>query len=168
MKYLFTVVCFCILGVIILLIASACLTCEHENMATMYSFASQHSTAYSDVRPYCRDCGERFQHQLFKGDLIDKSYLSAIVEHGDGSEIVPGEYYTVTATVPNGFYAYTSNRTWVNCKVENADYIVYFNVEFREEFREAVELIEDGEVITFRGRFYDSGCGFTDCELLGK
>ena len=48
-----------------------------------------------------------------------------------------------------------------------------FNVEFREEFREAVELIDDGKTITFRGKFYEGGgrfhdgvCGFTDCELI--
>ena len=40
------------------------------------------------------------------------------------------------------------------------------NFETREEFKELVKLVEKGEEITFRGRFYDGGCGFTDCELI--
>ena len=140
--------------------------CEHEDMVEMYHFAAYDSTAYSDVRPYCGDCGTRFEYQLFKGTLVDQSYLSAIVEHSDGSEIVPGEYYTVTATVPMGFYA--TNGLWLNCKVENEDFVITFNVEFRDEFGRAVSRVEEGEEITFRGRFYDEGCGFTDCELISE
>ena len=41
-----------------------------------------------------------------------------------------------------------------------------FNVEFREEFKELVRAVEEGGEITFHGRFYDKGCGFTDCELI--
>jgi hypothetical protein len=52
--------------------------------------------------------------------------------------------------------------------VENENFIVGFNVEFREEFREQIKLTEEGAEITFRGRFYDVGCGFTDCELIIK
>ena len=151
---------------VVTLVTSVSEKCEHENMATMYSFSSHDSTAYSDVRPYCRDCGERFQYQLFKGELVDKSYLSAIKENSDGSEIVPGEYYTVTATVPVGYHAQGSATEWLKCRVENEEYIVSFRVEFREEFSEAVRRVEDGETITFRGRFYEHGCEFTDCELL--
>ena len=67
-----------------------------------------------------------------------------------------------------GFTAYSSNTVWLNCKVENKEFTVCFNVEFRNEFKEAVRLVEEGETITFRGRFYDEGCGFTDCELLER
>lgn len=152
---------------VVTLVTSVSEKCEHENMATMYSFSSYDSTAYSDVRPYCRDCGERFQYQLFKGELVDKSYLSAIVEHSDGSEIVPGEYYTITAIVTLTDYDSVDEPN-INCKVENEGYKVIFNVEFREEFAEAVSYksLEEGDTITFRGRFYDEGCGFTDSELL--
>lgn len=154
--------------IIVAMIVSSTDKCEHENTVELYSFAAQNSTAHSNVRPYCRDCGEKFEYQLFKGELVDKSYLSAIQENSDGDEIVPGEYYTVTATVPLGFTAYSSNTVWLNCKVENEEFTVCFNVEFRDEFEEAVRLVEEGETITFRGRFYDEGCGFTDCELLER
>jgi hypothetical protein len=89
---------------------------------------------------------------------VDKSYLEAIKEHSDGNEILPGEYYTVTATVPMGLSGI--------CEVENEDYIVRFHVAFNDEFIELVNSIDDDAEITFRGRFYDTGCGFTDCELL--
>lgn len=166
MKFIVSVGVMCILLPILFLIMCTPKPCEHEDMATIYSFTSYDSPSNSSVRPYCRDCGERFDFSQFKGTPIDASYLSAIQEHSDGSEIVPGEYYTVTATVPQGFYGYLSQTVWLNCRVENADYIVSFNVEFREEFKEAVESIEEGAEITFRGRFYDEGCGFTDCELI--
>ena len=152
--------------IVVTLVTSVSEKCEHENMATMYSFSSYDSTAYSYTRPCCKDCGELFQYTNFKGTLVDQSYLGAIKEHSDGSEIVPGEYYTVMATVPLGYYAHTSNRVWLNCRVENEDYIVEFNVEFRDEFKDAIKLIEKGETITFRGKFYDMGCGFMDCELI--
>ncbi len=158
----------CVLVLIIILVAFTPDKCEHEDMVTMYTFTSYDSTAYSDVRPYCRDCNKRFQYKLFKGTLLDQSYLDAIVEHSDANEIIPGEYYTVTAIVPQGYTqaSYASTRVGLNCRVENEDFIVGFNVEFREEFKELVKLVEKGEEITFRGRFYDGGCGFTDCELI--
>lgn len=166
MKFLTSLMLVCVFLPILFLAVFTPEPCEHEDMVTMYTFTSYNSTAHSNVRPYCRDCGERFRSQMFKGELVDKSYLSAIVEHSDGDEIVPGEYYTVTATVPLGFYAYISDTVWLNCRVENEEYILFFNVEFKDEFEEMVKLVEDGDEITFRGRFYDKGCGFTDCELI--
>jgi hypothetical protein len=153
--------------IVVLLIVSYSDQCEHEDLVTWYSFSSE-SELEGTVRPYCRDCKEAFDYSDFKGELVDKSYLSAITEHSDGSEIVPGEYYTVTATVPLGYYGYGSDSTWLTCEVGNEKFIVKFYVEFREEFTEAVKQVEKGEEITFRGRFYDKGCGFTDCELLTK
>ena len=53
-----------------------------------------------------------------------------------------------------------------NKNTEIEDFILFFNAEFREGYGEQVRLIQDGDTITFRGRFYDKGCGFTDCELI--
>lgn len=143
--------------------------CEHADVVQRYVFARDDSTQYSTVQPYCADCGESLAtHSYFKGELVDKSYLQALVEHSDGNEIVAGEYYTVTATVPLGFYGYTSDTVFLTCEVENEGFIVRFNVEFQEEFKELVESVEEGDEITFRGRFYEKGCRFTDCELLSR
>ena len=152
--------------IIVIVITVSYDQCEHEDTATMYTFAHYDSSQYSDVRPCCRDCGKRFQYKLFKGELADQSYLGAIVEHSDGSEILKGEYYTVTAVAPIGYYGYGDERVMLTCEVENNEYIVRFTAEFREEFRGAVSSVEEGDTITFRGRFYDKGCGFTDCELI--
>ena len=167
MKFVISLMLICVFLPILFLIVFTPEPCEHEDMVTMYSFTYYDSTAHSNVRPYCRDCGKRYQYQNFQGTLIDQSYLSAIKEHSDGGDIVPNEYYTVTATVPMGFTAYGSDRVQLNCKVENEDFIVFFNAEFREEFEELVRSVEEGDEITFRGKFYDEGCGFTDCEIIG-
>lgn len=144
------------------------LKCDHDR-ATYYSFASMDSTAYSHVKQKCKNCNAMFTYSsVFKGTPIDQSYLEAIEEHSDGVEIVPGEYYTVTAIVPLGYYGYGSDDLWLNCKVENEEFVVGFTAEFREEFAESVKSVEKGDTITFRGRFYDVGCGFTDCELIPK
>ena len=141
--------------------------CEHEETVVKYSFTAYGSTAHNDICKYCKKCESRISaYSLFKGELVDKSYLEAIVEHSDGSEIVAGEYYTVTAIVPLGFYGSSIDTAWLGCRVENANFIVSFTAEFREEFRELVRAVEEGDEITFRGRFYDKGCGFTDCELI--
>ena len=168
MKYLLSVFGACILVIVILLVVFTPEPCEHKEVSK-YSFASYKSTAMSDVCSYCRKCNERLTgYSLFEGDPADKSYLKAIEENSDGGEIIPGEYYTVTAIVPLGFMGYTSTNVWLNCKVENEEFIIYFSVDFREEFEEQVSAIEKGDTITFRGRFYDEGCGFTDCELISK
>ena len=154
--------------VIALLIVCTPDPCNHEVLATEYAFASYDSPSQSYVRNYCKNCEERSKATLFRGTPIDTSYLAAIVEHSDGSEIIPGQYYTVTATVPQGYNygSYGAIRPWLGCQVENEGFIVRFDVEFREEYREILKSIEAGDEITFRGKFYDEGCGFLDCELL--
>ena len=157
--------------IVILILISMCLVgcdtkCDHDR-TTYYSFASMDCVAYSDVQQRCRKCNLRLTAvSIFKGTPVDQSYLEAIKEHSDGVEIIPGEYYTVTATVPLGYYGYLDDDLWLGCRVENEDFVVGFNVKFREEFAELVKSVEDGDEITFRGRFYDVGCGFTDCELI--
>lgn len=167
MKFVISLGLMCILLPILFLVIFTPKPCDHENIATQYLFTSYKSTADNNMATVCKDCGDRLTYwKPFKGTLVDQSYLSAIQEHSDGSEIVPGEYYTVTATVPQGFSNYSSSRVSLTCRVQNADYIVSFNVEFREEFKETVKSVEEGAEITFRGRFYDESCGFTDGELI--
>ena len=165
-SWILTVSSIFLVFVIVLTIVLTPPKCDHEEV-TRYMFTSNDSTAHSSAARYCNKCNERLSaHSQFKGELVDKSYLRAIIDHSDGSEIIPGEYYTVTVTVPLGFYGYASDTVELTCEVENADFIVRFAAEFREEFKAQVESIEKGQEITFRGRFYDTGCGFTDCELL--
>ena len=166
MKFIITVLFLCLLSPILFLIAATPEPCEHEDMVEWYMFSYHEHVSKHSVEPYCRDCGYSGRYRLFEGELVDKSYLQAIVENSDGNEIVPGEYYTVTARIPVGIYTPNSRVVLMGCEVENEDFIVRFNAVFREEFEEAVKSLEKGDVITFRGRFYETGCEFDDCELL--
>ena len=49
---------------------------------------------------------------------------------------------------------------------ENDNVIVGFSVQFRDEFEEEISLIKEGDEITFRGKLYEEGFGWTDCELV--
>lgn len=167
MKFLTSVIIACILIPILFLISLTPEKCEHEEVRRYVFTSYNDTTSHSSVCGYCKKCDTRLTgYSLFKGELVDKSYLSALIEHSDASEIVPGEYYTVTVSVPLGFYGYSSDSVWLTCEVENDGFIVRFSAVFREEFGEQVRSIQEGDTITFRGRFYDEGCGFTDCELI--
>ena len=144
--------------------------CEHEETIKSYSFADYKymEYGYSSVVTYCKKCDKKVaRHSQFQGELVDKSYLSALIDNSDANEIVNGEYYTVTAIVTLAEYD-SYGAPSISCKVENEDFIVDFSVEFREEFRESVryDSLEEGTKITFRGRLYDKGVGFTDAELI--
>lgn len=137
---------------------------EHEH-GKIFAFGSENSTAWDYVKPWCKSgkcC--YLGYSLFRGTPSDTSYLDVIREHIDSEKIVGGEYYTVTARITLADYDFT--RTSLGCRLQNDDIIVDFSVEFREEFEEAVGLLDEGDEVTFRGRFYDEGCGFTDCELI--
>ena len=138
--------------------------CEHEEMGNTFHFQFENSTAASHMRPFCKNCDEVFGHKNFRGTPIDLSFLDAIVENSDGTEIVGGEYYTMTAVMTSGNSSIDKVR--IGCKVQTEDVIVYFSAEFQEAFKDAVKEVHMGDEITFRGRFYDKGCGFTDCELI--
>lgn len=139
-------------------------TTEHEH-GKIFSFQPKGSTAMSDVRPYCEKWGHSYLgYSLFRGTPEDLSYLGVICEHSDSDEIVWGEYYTITATVSLADYDF--QRTRIRCEVQSGNIIVNFSVEFREGFEELVDAYDEGDEITFRGRFYDEGCGFSDCELI--
>jgi hypothetical protein len=137
---------------------------EHEH-GKIFAFQPQWSTAMSYIKPFCEDGKHCYLgYTLFRGTPNDLSYLEVIEDYSDGDEIIGGEYYTVSAIVILGDY--DINRTRVRCRVQSENIIVDFSVEFREEFEEVVSLLDEDDKITFRGRFYDEGCGWTDCELI--
>lgn len=139
-------------------------TKEEHKIGKRFVFQFQGSTAASYVKRFCEHPGHFYVASLFRGTPNDLSYLDVIAEYSDSDEIVWGEYYTMTATIVHGDYDYFKTR--INCEVQSDDIIVYFSVEFRGEFEEAVGLLTEGDQVVFRGRFYDEGCGFTDCELI--
>lgn len=147
-----------------MIIASNLDKCEHEEIGTLFSFQFENSIAASDVKSFCNDCGQSFKITQFHGTPTDVSYLETVNNFIDGNEIVAGEYYTMKAVV--SVADHDINKTRVRCKVENEDVTVGFSVEFREGFEEQISLLQKGDEITFRGRLYDNGFGWTDCELL--
>ena len=163
MKFLTSIGLLCIFLPILILVLFTPEKCEHESV-TRYVFTSYDSTAKSSVCDYCKKCDTRISaYSNFEGTLVDQSYLSAVIVHSDADEMIPGEYYTITAKVPLGYTGYKNHLT---CEVENEDFIVRFSAEFRAELWEQINAVEKGSTITFRGRFYDTGCGFTDCVLV--
>lgn len=164
LKFFTSLIIFTIMGVILLLIIFTPPKCEHREMGKRFSFQSLNSTATSTIKPYCKNCNHSFGYTRFKGTPDDTSYLEVVCEHSNVDEIIGGEYYTMTAFVALGDYEF--NKTKIICRVENEDITVAFSVEFRAEFEEEVGVLEEGDEVTFYGRFYDTGCGFTDCELI--
>ena len=166
LSVLSTVIATCFLAIVGFLVLGAILQCEHEEMGTIFAFQFQNSTASSSTQPFCKECHQRFRATRFRGTPDDLSYLEVIREHSDGNEIVGGEYYTITAIVTLADYDF--QKTTLKCKVESEDIVVAFSVEFKDGFEDAVALLDEGDEITFRGRLYDEGCGWTDCELLNN
>ena len=142
--------------------------CEHTRVETVFSFSSYDSTGYYDyfyVR--CDDCYEKLKQTLFHKEPADTSYLRVFEQFNNGNDLVRGEYYTIRGTVSLKFYDLRpSEKLRIRCQVEVDGIIVGFSIEFREEFRERVKLLEEGDEVTFRGKFYDIGCGFSDAELI--
>ena len=163
MKFIINVALICISIPILFLILFTPEPCEHE-MGKIFAFQFQESTANSNITPFCKKCNHYFGYSLFRGTPEDSSYLEVIKAHIGEDEIIGGEYYTVTAIVT--LADYNADKARISCKVQNEDVIVGFSVEFKGEFEDALNLIQEGDEITFRGRFYDTGCGFTDCELI--
>lgn len=136
----------------------------HDEMSMKFSFQPENSTAGDYMQPFCRICDYYLTSYPILDTSSDTSYLEAITEHSNASEIVPGEYYTITATVVLADYDFYKTR--IRCEVGNENVVVNFSVEFQQEFEEAVGLLEAGDEVTFYGRFYDEGCGFTDSVLV--
>lgn len=138
--------------------------CYHEEKGKMFSFQFENSTAMSYIQPFCKNCTHYFGYSHFRDTPSDISYLGAVEEYILEDGIFGGRYCTMSATVALRDYDVT--RTRVRCQIQNDDIIVNFSVEFREEFDEAVSAMSEGDEITFRGRLYDKGFGWTDCELI--
>ena len=160
---LFSSVIFIVMVFALALVASPG-KCDHTNLKKNFSFQFEGSTAASSIKPICENCNQYFESTRFRGTPNDLSYLEVVKEYISADEIVSGEYHTMTAIVTVLDHDY--QRVRIHCKVENDDIGVFFSVEFKEEFEEAVSLLQKGQEITFRGKLYDTGFGWTDCELL--
>ena len=164
--FITTIVMVFIVAVIVLLVISASLVCPHDEMCKVFAFQYDGSTAVSHIKPVCKNCTQYFEATRFRGTPSDLSYLEVVKEYIVEDEIVSGGYHTMTATVT--VLDHDTTRTRLNCYVGNEDIEVYFSVEFRGEFEEAVNALQIGEQITFRGRLDNTGFGWTDCELLSS
>ena len=158
----------CIIFLVAVVGIVAVTKCEHEQVKTVFSFSSYDSSAYYDnFYVKCADCYDKLDQTLFHKEPADRSYLKVFKQFNNGNDLVKGENYTIKGTVSLKFYNITpTEKIRIRCQVEVDGIIVGFSVEFREEFREQVALLEDGDEVTFRGKFYDVGCGFMDAELI--
>ena len=106
MKFLISIIISIISGLCLAIIGAICLgvllKCNHEETGTLFSFQHENSTAYSHYQPYCKECKEHFASTMFKGTPDNFSYLDALKGGLDNTEIIGGQYYTVTATVTLG------------------------------------------------------------------
>lgn len=163
LSYVASVTVTFLLIILVLLIVFTPAKCEHE-MGKRFSFQFEGSTASSHIKPYCKNCNQYFESARFRGTPNDTSYLGVAKEHTDKDEFVGGEYYTISAIV--SMIDHDFDRVRINCKIGNDDVMVFFSVEFREEFEDQASLLQIGDEITFHGRLYDTGFGFTDCERI--
>ena len=135
--------------------------CEHSETVNRYSFQPRNSVAYNRMQKECKDCGQVLYRNIFEDSPSDLSYLDVM---NNGEHFVEGEYYTVEATVQYNFFDHDLK---VKCMVEKDDVSVFFTVTFAEEYKEASGLLQEGEVITFRGKASPEGrLYWTDCELI--
>lgn len=164
MRYMLTIISACFLSIVAMLIIFTPAKCEHEEMGKIFSFQYQKSTASSSVKPFCKNCNNYFGYTNFRNTPADTSYLDVVKEFTDSDEVIGGEYYTMTATLTVSDH--DVDKTRIRCEIESGDIIVNFSVQFRDEFEESVDLLQVGDEVTFSGKLYDEGFGWTDCELL--
>ena len=113
--------------------------CEHKEIRKEYSFNPPTQTgSIGVVKNYCKVCDNYLGITYLHGTPSDLSYLDVIREHSDSSELIDGEYYTMTAVVTVAYY-YGSIS--INCKVRDEDTVVYFSACFREEFKDEVSYL---------------------------
>lgn len=135
----------------------------HEIFKT-FSFQFQGSTASNYVKWTCKSCSVHYTPTLFRGTPSDTSYLELIKKIAGEDEIIGGEYYTLTVVV--AVRDFDRDKVRIQCKVRDESFLIGFSVEFREEFEDAVNKLVEGDEITFRGKLYEDGFGFTDSELI--
>lgn len=137
--------------------------CEHTETVNSYSFQPRNSSAYNRMQTECKDCGQVLYRNIFENNPSDLSYLDVL---NNGEHFVEGEYYTIDATVQYNFFDHDLK---VKCVVEKDDVSVFFTVTFAEEYKEASGLLQEGDVITFRGKSAPEGrLYWTDCELIAE
>ena len=145
------------------LFESAFPLCEHTEVVKSYSFQPRNSSAYNHMQTECKDCGQVLYRNIFEDNPKDLSYLDVL---NNGERFVDGEYYTIDATVQYNFFDHDLK---VKCVVEKDDVSVFFTVTFAEEYKEASGLLQEGDVITFRGKSAPEGrLYWTDCELISE
>lgn len=166
MKFMLTTICSVMVAILLLLVVFTPPKCEHTERVEHFVFASQNSTASSYVEHYCAECDNSLGYNLFNDVPSDSSWLDVIKEKSDSDEIVSGGYYTMTAIVTLGDYDH--QRTRVRCRVESGNNIVYFSADFNDDLEDVIKSVQEDDEITFRGKFYEIGCGFEDCELINK
>lgn len=169
MKLISTILSTFFAAIVVVILALIVFTpkCQHEERRLEYVLHSPDNVGNTGyIKKYCKECDYYLGNTYLHGKPTDSSYLDLIREHSDGDELVDGEYYTMTATVTLAYY-YGSTIS-ISCKVGNEDIVVYFSVRFREEYADKVSysVLEQGDEITFRGKFDEMTCDWTDCELI--
>lgn len=169
-KFFLARIVFTIVGMILLIILALVIftppKCDHTEKVGYFLFKTPNGTSNSSVKYYCADCDKYLGYNMFDNTPNDLSYLDVLRESNNGNDLIGGEYYTMSAIVSVGDYS--SLTTSIRCKVKGNDNVVFFSVEFRDEFEDVVGTLNEGDEITFRGKFSDLGCSFTDCELINK
>ena len=139
--------------------------CKHEQKYLDYSFGEE-ADSMNNVTLICSNCGHSFRiYNGLKGLPVDTSLLSAFDGCISPAEIEPGGYYTVTAVAPIDF-SQLEDEPVLNLRVKNDGYEVNFHARFKDEYFDLIQKNKKDEQITFYGRFFDTGCGFYDCELI--
>lgn len=152
------------LSIILILLLGFCLKCDHNNSIEVYSFEPEKSTATSSVKSVCEECGQGLHLTRFRGNPPDEMYIDVIKEHCEDKTFIKGEYDTVKATVT--VVDYFTPKTEISGGVCQDGVEVYFSVEFKEEYEEAVSLLQEGDEIIFYGKSALTGLSWTDCDLI--
>lgn len=164
MKFLASLFCGMFLSIILILLLGLVLKCDHNNIIEVYSFQPEKSTAVSSIKSKCADCGQSFSLTRFRDNPPNETYIDVIKEHCDDKTFIKGEYDTIKATVV--YPDYDFDRTRINCSIRQDEVDVYFTVDFKSEYEEAVSLLQSGDEITFYGKSALKGVFWSECELV--
>lgn len=164
MKFLSSLFSGIFLSILLMLCLALIFKCEHTDKTTVFAFQSENSTAANYVKIVCDDCKQRFGGAIFRDTAPDNSYIDVVKEHTDDNEFVSGEYDTIRVKVVR--HDYDSTKTKLQCCVQQGDIEVYFSVEFKSEFDDAVSSLQEGDEITFYGKSSTTGLYWTECEIV--
>ena len=164
MKFLASLVGTMVLCVMCLLLFGLFSRCEHEVVIDSFVFQPENNTAYSYTQRICENCNQTFTTYLFKGTPSNTGYVDVISENCEDKTFVIGEYDTITAKV--SLADYDSLKTQLSCYVQEGNVDVWFIVEFKSEYEDAVSMLQEGDEVTFYGKCSDKTVHWTDCELV--